>query len=458
MKKWLIKNRKTVKIIGITIIILTLPITLILVKQTQDQRSSAAAPDKLEVEAGVLASSGVSKQSDSQASGGQYVLFNQSSGPSPTNSPQPTSPPTSNKYPPSQTGVTYIAVPNLSLPGYLQSVKDPSFPGTITRISNTDGWRNHYPKDTPWNADGSLAAFYGYGDRLIDGNTYQDLGSVSSAPGRPVWSNVDPDIIWGTHNNDNRLKKYSVSKKSTTYRTFSEYTEVNSGSSEGNLSNDDRYIGLLGRLSNGSYELVHFDITDDKILYKTPLSINPDWFGVSQSGRYLVAAYADDGTGSTQGYKIYDRLSSNPSQPRHLANKTSHSDFAKMEDGTEVLVHIDGSIKAVRLSDGQSWNVLSGSSFGHISGRAINRPGWVYVSGNVYSGLGNPGHDQLAAVKIDGSQTVQVFAHARTIQPRDEYIYDESTHAAPNRDGTKIIWGGRWNDTGGMYSYVVEVK
>ena len=68
MKDRLKVNKKNLKIIGIAVIILALPLTLLLVYQTQNQRSSAASPDQLETEAGVLSSSGVTKQNDSQAS------------------------------------------------------------------------------------------------------------------------------------------------------------------------------------------------------------------------------------------------------------------------------------------------------------------------------------------------------------------------------------------------------
>ena len=100
-------------------------------------------------------------------------------------------------------------------------------------------------EDAAWNADGSRAAFFGYGNRLLDGNTYQDLGGLPGLPGRATWSNVDPDLIWGTNNGDNRLKRYRVSTGQTTYRAFPGYTEVDLGNAEGNLSDDDRYIALL---------------------------------------------------------------------------------------------------------------------------------------------------------------------------------------------------------------------
>jgi len=72
------------------LILLTIPLTVLLVFRSQDTRSSAATPDQLETEAGVISSSGVTKQSDSGASGGSYVLFNKQAV---SNTPTPTPPP-----------------------------------------------------------------------------------------------------------------------------------------------------------------------------------------------------------------------------------------------------------------------------------------------------------------------------------------------------------------------------
>ena len=85
-----LQNKKTLEIIGIILLLLMFPLLLLVVRYTQDIRSSAAAPDKLETEAGVLSSSGVAKKSDSGASGGQYIEFNKQS-----TSPSPTTPPNS---------------------------------------------------------------------------------------------------------------------------------------------------------------------------------------------------------------------------------------------------------------------------------------------------------------------------------------------------------------------------
>lgn len=89
-------NKRQLALIGLLIIILALPLTLILVRQSQDTRSRAAAPDNLEAEDGNLTSTGVSIQSASDASGGKFALFNK-----PTNTPTftPTNTPTNTPSP-----------------------------------------------------------------------------------------------------------------------------------------------------------------------------------------------------------------------------------------------------------------------------------------------------------------------------------------------------------------------
>jgi hypothetical protein len=347
----------------------------------------------------------------------------------------------------------------MSMPGYLQESRDPTYGGYITRVTNTAGWRNNYAKSAAWNADGSRVALFGYGNRLLDGTTYKDLGALSGLPGRPTWSNVDPNIIWGTNNGDNRLKRYDISTGKTTYRAFPGFSEVDLGNAEGNISDDDRYIGLIAYPTGGGVSCLMYDSQADQVVGSKSIGAEPDWLSTSPSGTWIVVRYISSGTGQTNGFWLFDRKCE---RVRQLASEASHADFARASDGTELLIHhrSSGRITARQLSADKTWDLLSGSAFtnGHVSGRAIDRWGWVYLSNHVYSTSGVPGHDQLVAVKTDGSGTVQVFAHAHTIQPIGTYSYEASTMAAPNRDGSKIIWGGRWNNSGNIYSYVVEMQ
>lgn len=68
------KPKKISAAVILLLIVLALPITLILVKHQQDNRSNAAAPDKLEAEGGVLGGN-AKAQTDSLASGGRYIAL-----------------------------------------------------------------------------------------------------------------------------------------------------------------------------------------------------------------------------------------------------------------------------------------------------------------------------------------------------------------------------------------------
>lgn len=81
---------KRIPIILLAILVITLPLLLLGIKQTLDSRSRAAAADKLEAEGGTLGGNATS-QSNSSASGGSYVVF----GTNQVNNPSPI--PTSNK-------------------------------------------------------------------------------------------------------------------------------------------------------------------------------------------------------------------------------------------------------------------------------------------------------------------------------------------------------------------------
>ena len=94
-----------------------------------------------------------------------------------------------------------------SKPGYLETFIDPYFGSKITRVSGDIGqpipviggtWpqncRNHYQKDPPWNADGSIL-FLNKGCKMfLDGNTYEPL-DLKMPPGPARFHPLKPDIM-----------------------------------------------------------------------------------------------------------------------------------------------------------------------------------------------------------------------------------------------------------------------
>lgn len=88
------KGNKKLPVILLVIIVIALPLLLIGIKQTIDNKSSAAAADKLETEGGVRAGN-ATIQSDSSASGGSYVALGINANQTPT---------------PTSASITYAAV------------------------------------------------------------------------------------------------------------------------------------------------------------------------------------------------------------------------------------------------------------------------------------------------------------------------------------------------------------
>lgn len=80
-----IDKRKLFSAICLTILILALPISLVIVKHKQETRSHAATANNLEIESG-LPNALATTKTDSQASGGSYVQFNNQTSPTPSQS------------------------------------------------------------------------------------------------------------------------------------------------------------------------------------------------------------------------------------------------------------------------------------------------------------------------------------------------------------------------------------
>jgi hypothetical protein len=216
------------------------------------------------------------------------------------------------------------------------------------------------------------------------------------------------------------------------------------------MSTDDKYVGLIGR--NGSnYTLIVYNVEDDVIVATRFIgSASLDWFSVSQSGQYAVSCYSSDGSGDTQGMKVFNIDLTNR---RHLDDNTKHGDLGIDTYGQDVFVTFADDnlrdnhyfMKSIRLSDGnvtpmfhytQDYGVWNG----HVSCRNNDRPGWAYVSEGCCETVG---YKEIFAIKLDGSDTIERYG----IHHTDEGTgYGHQAHAVPNRDGSKVMFASNWND------------
>jgi hypothetical protein len=368
---------------------------------------------------------------------------------------------------PADSKLTPVSRPAMARPGYLTPVKDPTFGTTITRVSDqtafgsTYTWpRNTYSTNQAWNSDGSRMVL-GYGDPgwLLDGKTYKYSGQRLSGTGKGVWSNTNPDTFYAVSGNQ-FLRKTVSTGASTVLRTFTGYSNLTIGNEEGSPSNDDRTIALVASGSGGTTVLSYDPIGNTIVGSKTLSSSSSlDWAASSQSGKYIILSFGPDGSSAGTGVDLYDR---SMNYVRHLYNYSEHADMGYDSAGNEAYVTIDYTagasenrmhLTSIRLTDGVATTVLRTDWVGtHVSCRNIDRPGWCYVSDAVADRPSRVtgGYDEVFAVKLDGSGTVQRFAHAHQSAG---ISYEWQSMAVPSRDGSRVLFSNDWGMGSGTPSY-----
>lgn len=359
-----------------------------------------------------------------------------------------------NGYPP-ETTLGYGKPPDLPRPGYLEPIIDPVFGTEVVRITRLRPLRPErpivrhvYSKIEPWNADESLLLTGTEQPRLVlDGDTYRPLYRYWG-PGT-VWSNVDPQKLFGT-----RGARFGFANPApgeageafTVLHRFGRYREIDIGYGEGNLSNDDRYVALIGIRRNGAEEVIVYDLAAGRVLGRRAMRRGIDNATMSQSGEFVVVQGDRNGRDRNEGVDVYDR------ELRFLRKLTSyvaHGDVGYTAAGEEAWVayaRAQGrSIGAYPLAGGKPINVIDadpGTWGGHVSCRNIHRPGWCYISDAGHSPRLWRGYDQVWAQRIARDGPVQAFAH-------EHHSYDTGYYhqpqAVPSRDGSRVLWASDWD-------------
>ncbi|MEO9257451.1 MAG: hypothetical protein ABI207_03655, partial [Crocinitomicaceae bacterium] len=347
-------------------------------------------------------------------------------------------------------------------PKYLASFSESIIGNKITRISDKNIFgcdcetlRHKYSKSQPWNADGSKIMTDGSFAKILDGNSYQILGTAIP---RALWSNIDPNITFGAQGNTFR-KKNIVTNKETVLHTFSNYDRIVIGYNEGNISNDDKSIVLIG-INGKNQTVLVYDIFNDLIVGSKFIGTTPiDWATVSQSGQFVVIRYIQNGAGNNQGVKSYNRQMQNEV---HLLNLGAHADIGYDMAGNEVYVSIARyqgySLSYTRLDNGltkglwrSAWKPGDrGVSGGHVSTRNIKRPGWAYISTDQGVSKDNSYYKatkEIFAIRLDNSETIERFGKHHTNYAGARSEYNHQSQAVPNRDGTKVLFASNWHNS-----------
>jgi hypothetical protein len=193
-----------------------------------------------------------------------------------------------------------------------------------------------------------------------------------------------------------------------------------------------------------------------------------DWVSISPSGKYAVVSYDGDfprvfdvdpttlaltprpmpsnslrchGT-AAQGF-IYDLghadMTLNPFDndedviigQEHCGNR-----------GKTVQGQVMSGVVMVRLKDDKVTPLTQPTNEAyphHISTRCYDRPGWVYAGYHIENG--SKFSDEIIAVKLDGSGTMQRFTHKHSAYSG---CYRCEAHSVPSRDGRRVLWASNW--------------
>ena len=398
-----------------------------------------------------------------------------------TTSPPPPPPP------PPSCGVTDLnthPTTALAKPAYLTPVTEPDFGTQLVRVSGDLGtpigngvagnWpdvaRHEYAKDEPWFADGRLlvlkhmqAAGGSQYHLFLDGDTYAPLFTRSGPPGGGDWR-VHPTLAdvaivvtqSGTAGHWN-VRTNTV----TTIATLAGYSGVRLGDSEGNVSNDGRYVPVRGFRSIDGHNVVFvIDLVtgtksgDIDVAAQGVSTL--DWESVSPSGQYVVLHGTINGV--SQNSKIFDRATlavvgtwtDTPLGHWDIATDALGNDvgFGRASSGT-----YNNQFIARRLSDGAVTALLPNYGYFsyHASARSIARPGWGEATAD--PGQAPPYTGEVLWVKLDGSQAVQRLAHHRSTGS----TYWAQAQGVPSPDGSRVLFASDWGVSGGpVSSYIVR--
>ena len=390
-----------------------------------------------------------------------------------------------------------FTVPTVPRPAYGAPMMDPTFHTLVRRIAGNVGtalgggvagsWgsdaRHHYSKDQPWNSDGTLLVLQNSGSPTqvyLDGETYAvKFGKCSGySVGDDRWhpSKAHPDERINV--NGSELMWYDVVRCVKTRSWTLPFAVDYFGPSEGNPSNDGRYAAL----TDGTRMFV-VDMDPQAPLAPYParrigraVSIascgladcSVDWVSVSASGTYVVVSYngdhprvydVDPGTLALtpQVYAAGTAECSSHDPASGFIFDLGHADLAvnPFDSNEDVLVGQKrswcpstvkgvamGSVIMVRLRDGAVTtltNPTNEAAAHHISTRNLDRPGWVYVG--YHDDPGMKYSDEILAVKLDGSKSVQRFAHKHSAYSG---CYRCESHSVPSRDGRRVLWASNW--------------
>jgi hypothetical protein len=388
-------------------------------------------------------------------------------------------------------------------PAYRVAAKDPATGARVQRIADDPGrpiaglggrWgadaRHVYSKQQPWSADGAYLALQNRKGGtpslvLLDGRTYAPRAKACAevwdwrwhpSPARArVMIDVDQagrTLSWLDALTCDRLRTWTLPIEADGF-----------GMGEGNPSHDGRFVALANQdevvVVDMDPQPPHRGYPARRVgpVYRLPpcglgdAGCKVGNVSISPSGRYVDVKYSGRSSDTQDLHRI---LEVDPQtlalRPHAMAAASSrcgpvaaridgwifplkHADMAldPFDGNRDVIVGGRscpgsklGRVVKVRLADGKVTaltNPKNEASVSHVSTRNVKRPGWAYVG--YFERSGKRHSDEIVAVKLDGSGTVERIARQRS---DSDDCYRCEPHPVPSPDGSRVVFASTWSE------------
>ena len=371
---------------------------------------------------------------------------------------------------------------------------DPAYGTCVVRATDHDAQglpgfaRNDYSRRQPFNADDSNFLIYSQ-DGYWHLYKTSDLSYVRKLFGgggtEPQWHPSNPDLLYLFPNNGVGMTISTYNVRTGEKTVVADLRKLNGiaghagktslteiwpdayrawTKSEGSPSADARYWGLQVETKDfQALGMITYDMETNTVtgVFDFRLDGNgmgrPDHISMSPSGKYIVpswnaggavncASRSELGTRDNPcGLMAYSR---DFSKAVGLTVRGPHSDIGLDANGRDVIVASDydsGWVEMWDLETGAAtklWQIYEGGNGTamHISAKNFNKPGWALIS--TYAEK-QPGWyvKKIMAVELKANPRILNIAHSYN----EVETYFSETHAAVNRDFTRIMFNSNWN-------------